>query len=275
MTSSQYVSRINQIDAAQLDDEIYKVMRNQVKRIAEYQPMSGIDRWQPEIDALLKFLMWKFSLYRGKSTFGQQLLNLHYENIDRTRSLYYLILTVAPAYARDKLEGSDRARWLAGICDRIANATKLFEFVNFLIFLHRGTQPRVVEYLLGISSQSTITHKPRNIGYTYMTRELLWHGLMELFTIGLPMINLHYWKHMAKRLLTTGRSKTVQAFPKMTVATKCAYCGETPIMPMHAGCEHLYCYYCLMSHFAATSDFLCPECGTKLIVEKARIYEPS
>ncbi|XP_076381748.1 peroxisomal biogenesis factor 2 isoform X2 [Megalopta genalis] len=277
MTASPYVSRINQIDAAQLDDEIYKVLRSQVKRITEYRPTDGIDRWQPEIDALLKFLMWKFSLYRGKSTFGQQLLNLHYENIDRAKSLFYLILTVAPAYARDKLEGSDRARRLAAILDRVANATKLLGFLNFLVFLHRGTQPRVVEYLLGISSRSTTTHKPRNIGYSYMTRELLWHGLMELFTVGLPLINFHYLKHAAKRLLTRGsrgNATTVRAAPKMTVATKCAYCGETPIMPMHAGCEHLFCYYCLTAHFTATNEFLCGECGAKLAVEDARNYEP-
>ncbi|XP_076282329.1 peroxisomal biogenesis factor 2 [Lasioglossum baleicum] len=275
MPSSPYVSRINQIDAAQLDGEIYKVLRDQVKRITEYRPVDGIDRWQPEIDGLLKFLVWKFSLYRGKSTFGQQLLNLHYENIDRAKSVLYLILTVLPAYVRDKIDNStdDRARQLAFYFDRIADAAKLLEFINLLLFLHRGTQPRVVEYLLGISSRSTTTHKPRSIGYSYMTRELLWHGLMELFTVGLPMINFHYWKHTAKRLLTRSSSNPIRALPTMTAITKCAYCKESPIMPMHSGCEHIFCYYCLMAHFAATDKFLCTECGSKLHVENARIYE--
>lgn len=274
MPSSVYVSRINQIDAAQLDDEIYKVLRNQVKRITEHQPVEGIDRWQPEIDALLKFFVWYFSLRRGKSTFGQQLLNLHYQNLNRAKSVLYLILTVVPAYARDKLNDSGGTSRLRCWLDRLVNVVKLLQFINLLVFLHRGTQPRVVEYLLGIKSRSTTTHKPRNIGYSYMTRELLWHGLMELFTIGLPMINLYYWKHAVKRLVSRrSRTSVVHSSPKMDANSRCAYCNETPIMPMHAGCEHLFCYYCLTAHFTATDQFQCAECGAQLRREDARTYE--
>nr|XP_031848870.1 peroxisome biogenesis factor 2 [Nomia melanderi]XP_031848871.1 peroxisome biogenesis factor 2 [Nomia melanderi] len=274
MPPSVYVSRINQIDATQLDEEIYKVLRNQVKRITEHQPVDGIDRWQPEIDALLKFFVWYFSLRRGKSTFGQQLLNLHYENLNRAKSVLYLILTVVPAYARDRLDDTGGNGRLRGCLDRIASAAKLLEFINLLVFLNRGTQPRVVEFLLGIRSRSTTTHKPRNIGYSYMTRELLWHGLMELFTIGLPMINLHYWKHAVKRLVSRGsRTSVLHSSPRMDAASRCAYCNETPIMPMHAGCEHLFCYYCLTAHFAATEQFQCVECGAQLRRQDARTYE--
>ncbi|KZC15134.1 PREDICTED: peroxisome biogenesis factor 2 [Dufourea novaeangliae] len=274
MPSSPYVSRINQIDAAQLDDEIYKVLRNQVKRITEYQPVERIDRWQPEIDALLKFLVWNFSLRGGKSTFGQQLLNLHYGNINRTKSVLYLILIVVPAYTRDKLLDGAGNRRLSSLFDRIANVAKLLEFINLLIFLHRGTQPRLVEYLLGIPSRSTTTHKPRNIGYSYMTRELLWHGLMELFTTGLPMINFHYLKHTIKNLIPRrNRGNVRRSFPTMNSTTKCAYCNDTPIMPMHAGCEHIFCYYCLNAHFVATNEFECMVCGTQLRVQDAKTYE--
>ena len=273
MPASPYVSRINQIDAVQLDEEIYKVLRNQAAEIGKYLPAGKIDRWQPEIDAIIKYLIWNYSLRRGQSTFGQQLLNLSYADITRAKSVLYLIATIGPAYVRDKLfHGASRR--LAALLDRVAHLARLLEFVNLLIFLHRGTQPRVVEYALGIASSSTTIHKPRNIGYSYMTRELLWHGLMELFTTGLPMVNFHYLKHAARRLFAGSTAPKLQrSSPAMNSSTKCAYCEDTPILPSHAGCRHVFCYYCLNAHFTAMDEFHCPECGTRLSATRMKTYE--
>ncbi|CAK9821744.1 Peroxisome biogenesis factor 2 [Anthophora retusa] len=276
MPASPYVSRINQIDAIQLDEEIYKVLKDQVKEIVKYQSSEKIDRWQPEIDALLKYFIWNFSLRQGKPTFGQQLLNLHYENITDTKSLLYLILTIGPAYVRDKLLNSRSNENLSIIFDRVANLAKLLDFINLLIFLHRGTQPRLVEYLLGIASRSVTTHKPRSIGYSYMTRELLWHGMMELFTTGLPMINLHCLKHTIKKMFTQNVHVDLErSSPKMDSSSKCAYCADTPILPVHAGCRHIFCYYCLKAHFTAMNEFQCPECEAHLRVAQMKTYEPN
>lgn len=276
MPTSPYVSRINQIDAVQLDEEIYKVLRNQAKKISKYQSIEKIDRWQPEIDAILKYFIWNFSLRHGKSTFGQQLLNLHYENINSAKSVLYLISMIVPAYVRDKFKGNSKNRNLNILFDRIEDIVKLLEFINLLIFLHRGTQPRIVEYILGIVNSSTTTHKPRNIGYSYMTRELLWHSLMELFTIGVPMINFHYIKHALKKLFTRSKSvNLLRTFPTMNLSIKCAYCGDTPILPVHAGCQHIFCYYCLSAHFTAMSEFQCFECDVRLYVGNMKMYEPN
>jgi len=277
MSPSPYVSRINQIDAAQLDTEIYKVLKNQTKEIARYLPPGKIDKWQAEVDAVLKFFIWKFSLQQGSSTFGQRLLNLHYANIDYRKAVLYLILSVVPQYLRDKLASvnlSERgriARALKSLVDWTTNAINLLELVNLLFFLHRGVQSRVIEFLLGLSSQSITTHRPRTIGYSYMTRELLWHGLMELFTIGIPMINFHYLKHAVTRLWWRSQPST-GLIPVMNATTKCAYCNEDPILPSHAGCEHLFCYYCLQAHFTAMSVFQCPSCDTELHAKDMKRY---
>ncbi|XP_077273825.1 peroxisomal biogenesis factor 2 [Temnothorax americanus] len=277
MTPSPYVSRINQIDAAQLDTEIYKVLRNQAREIARYGAPGKIDKWQAEVDAVLKFFVWKFSLQRGSSTFGQRLLNLRYSNIDHRKAVLYLILSVLPRYLKDKLahenlsERGAFAQVLKSLVDWTTNAINLLELVNLLFFLHRGVQPRVIEFLLGLSSQSITTHRPRIIGYSYMTRELLWHGLMELFTIGIPMINFHYLKHAAMRLWRRPEPSS-GLFPVMNATTKCAYCYEDPILPSHAGCEHLFCYYCLQAHFTAMSAFHCPTCDAELRAEDMKRY---
>ncbi|XP_029155704.1 peroxisome biogenesis factor 2 [Nylanderia fulva] len=279
MTPSPYVSRINQIDAAQLDTEIYKVLKTQTREIARYSAPGKIDKWQAEVDVLLKLLIWKFSLQRGSSTFGQRLLNLHYANINQRKAVLYLILSVLPQYLKDKLANrnlSDRGMLVQGLkslVDWTSNAVSTLELINLLYFLHRGVQPRAIEFLLNLSSQSITTHRPRTIGYSYMTRELLWHGLMELFTIGIPMINFHYLKHAITRLWRRAEPATMtRSFPVMDAETKCAYCDENPILPSHAGCTHVFCYYCLQAHFTAMSVFHCPGCGTELHVEDMKSY---
>lgn len=277
MTQSLYISRINQIDAAQLDTEIYKVLKNQAKEIARYSAPGKIDKWQAEVDAVLKFFIWKFSLQQDSSTFGQRLLNLQYANINHRKAVLYLILSVLPQYLKDKLANENLSErgaiaWaLKSLVDWTVNVVNLLELVNLLFFLHRGVQPRVIEFLLGLSSQSITTHRPRIIGYSYMTRELLWHGLMELFTIGIPMINFHYLKHTVMRLWRRAKPSS-ELFPVMNAATKCAYCYEDLILPSHAGCEHLFCYYCLQAHFTAMSVFQCPTCDAELHAEDMKRY---
>lgn len=53
------------------------------------------------------------------------------------------------------------------------NVLKAASFLNFLMFLHQGKYPTLAQRFLSLSQEST---RKRNIEYTYMTRELLWHG---------------------------------------------------------------------------------------------------
>ncbi|EFN90157.1 peroxisome biogenesis factor 2 [Harpegnathos saltator] len=275
-----YVSRINQIDSAELDIEIYKLLKNEVNQIARYNAPGKFDKWQAEIDAILKILIWKFSLQQSNSTFGQRLLNLHYINLSQKKAILYLLLTVLPQYIKDKLANEnlsahgDNIHRLKSLVDRISNVISLLQLINLFFFLHRGIQSRLIELLLGLSTQSITTNKPRNIGYSYMTRELLWHSLMELFTIGLPMINFHYLKHLLRKLWRrrTIQQRDIKLLPVMDVSTKCAYCEENPILPSHAGCEHIFCYYCLKAHFTAMNTFHCPKCDVELYTGDMKRY---
>ncbi|XP_014482897.1 PREDICTED: peroxisome biogenesis factor 2 [Dinoponera quadriceps] len=280
MTPSPYVSRINQIDAAALDVEIYKLLKDETKEIARYSAPGKFDKWQTEIDVILKILIWKFSLQHGNSTFGQRLLNLHYANLNQKKAILYLLMTVLPQYVKDKLANENLSAYggtayrLKSFIDRISNVISLLQLINLLFFLHRGIQPRVIELFLGLSTQSITTNKPRNIGYSYMTRELLWHGLMELFTVGIPMINFHYLKHMLRKLwwCRTVQQRDVKLLPVMDLSTKCVYCEENPILPSHADCEHIFCYYCLKAHFSAMNTFHCPKCDMKLYSDNMKRY---
>ncbi|XP_012278296.1 peroxisome biogenesis factor 2 [Orussus abietinus] len=278
MSSSTYVSRVNQVDAVQLDHEIYNVLKTQSKEITKICLPGKVEQWEPEINVLIKIAIWYFSLRKDRSTFGQQLLNLRYTDFTQRKAILYLVLSTVPKYLQERLADarlvttSTRER-IKYCIEYVANVIDVIELLNLLLFLHRGTRPRTIEHVLRISSQSTTAHKPRNIGYTYMTRELLWHGLMELFSISLPMINFPrimqaLYRFWAKRKGIANQN----VHPRMNLATKCPQCNETPILPCHAGCEHIFCYYCLNAFFTATERFLCPGCDVELHAANMTVY---
>lgn len=64
----------------------------------------------------------------------------------------------------------------------IVNILKAASFLNLLLFLHQGKYPTLTQRFLNLSQEST---RKRNIEYTYMTRELLWHG----FSVGILLFS--------------------------------------------------------------------------------------
>ncbi|XP_058803390.1 peroxisome biogenesis factor 2 [Phymastichus coffea] len=277
MSKSIFVSRINQIDAVQLDQEIYKVLRTQVNEITKYFAPGKIVKWRPEIDVLVKYFIWNFSLKTNSSTFGQRLLNLSYRNLDRRKAIVLFALMAVPEYLRDRLINENfilskfarlssykRSKYRSYI-EHIDNFCHLLNFIWTFFFLHLGNQPLFIEKLLNIHNQSSTMNKPRSIGYSYMTRELLWHGLIELFTISLPMIDLRLFQKFWNRLwIPKKNEKKIVISYRLNKTSLCGYCNESPILPKWAGCSHVFCYYCLEALFIMVDPYHCPVCNEEL-----------
>ncbi|XP_044006486.1 peroxisome biogenesis factor 2 [Aphidius gifuensis] len=279
--SSTYVSRINQLDAEQLDNEIYKILSSKSHDISRQLTPGITDKWTPEINALLRTVIWIFSLGTSKSTFGQNLLDLTYINLTKKKAIMFLILSVIPKYMEDKYLDPNRLlitnndKIIQKFIEKFKILSSLLSFINLLIFLNHGIQPSLIERIIGVSSKTVTNLKPRTIGYSYMTRELLWHSLMEIFTTGLPMINYHQLKYKFKKIFSTTHKHlgvVDNKIDKLTNNTICPECNETPILPHHAGCQHIYCYYCIMSNFTATNCFNCPDCQVELHLADMKIY---
>jgi hypothetical protein len=50
---------IFQLDAVELDNEIVNVLKNQVTNVTKFMTIGFLGRWEPEVDALLRFIIWK------------------------------------------------------------------------------------------------------------------------------------------------------------------------------------------------------------------------
>lgn len=176
-----YVSRVNQLDADLLDKEISKIFHEQLTNVYKELPPGLLSRFQPEVDCLLKSIIWFCSIKRNSSTFGQQILAITYQTEELTKNkliLHYLLSICAP-YARDvsQLRLTNHLL-IQKTLSWIECCAKIFTVINFFRFLKVGVYPSLIDYCLRWRHASKSGTKMRNVGYAYMNRELIWTGFL-------------------------------------------------------------------------------------------------
>lgn len=267
---SSFVARVNQLDALQFDKDILRILRDQLfSAIQSFSP-SLVARFQPELELLLQSAVWLGSVGRQLSTFGQQLLLICYDKDELTRSrlCLHFLLTVLPKYAKDNAEQRFSGNeWIHTVLSWTENTLLVMSVINFFRFLKSGKKPTLIDFLLGIDFITLHSSRRRDIGYSHITRELIWNGFMELLVVVVPLINYKKLQRHVKTLFfkdfTRKSGDVIQ--PVMNLNTVCAYCEDRPTLPHHMGCGHIFCYYCLRGNVMADSGFLCPLCGSSVV----------
>lgn len=54
----------------------------------------------------------------------------------------------------------------------------VLNLLNFFRFLKTGKRPSLIDYILGLDNITMYGNRRREIGYSHMTRELIWGGFM-------------------------------------------------------------------------------------------------
>lgn len=169
------------MDADLLDSEISKIIHEQLGNVYKELSPGVLSKFQPEIDCILKSIIWFASIQQNNSTFGQQILAITYQKDQLTRNklvLHYLLTICAP-YAKDvshlRLTNHLLIQKTISWVDCVA---RIFTVINFFRFLKVGVYPSLTDYCLQWSHGSKSGTKMRNVGYAYMNRELIWTGFL-------------------------------------------------------------------------------------------------
>ncbi|XP_055841761.1 peroxisome biogenesis factor 2 [Episyrphus balteatus] len=263
-----FVPRVNQLDAIYLNKDITRQIRENL--LGNLQAISPIlfAKVQPEVDLIVQSAIWLGSIGKHCSSFGQQLLVLSYEreSLTMTRLGLHFALTVLPKYAKSNAEYRLATRdWVRKTIEWGENIALVLSVLNFFRFLKTGRKPSLIDYMLGLDFISLRANQRREIGYKYLTRELIWGGFMELLGLVLPIINFHKIQRMLRRSffgssISSATKGGVLKAPKLNINTNCAYCGDRPTLPHHIGCGHIYCFYCIQANTLTDSRFCCTVC---------------
>ncbi|XP_076365224.1 peroxisomal biogenesis factor 2 isoform X2 [Tachypleus tridentatus] len=268
---------MHKLDAAALDEQLLSILYGRVNEALKYFKAGLFTRIRPELQALLKLVVWKLTLYSNGSTIGQNLLNLEYKHADSAcslsprRAVLFAFLNVGLPWLKERLEDLVRPFATSEHMSKVRNGVEWIEttikignMVNFLIFLQQGKYCLLSERVLRIRNMSSTVQPLRQVQNEYMNRELLWHGFAEFLTFVLPLINVHPIKNMLWRLIFSWKATPTSVEARTYAdATHCAVCGKWPIIPYDIGCKHVYCYYCISSNVLAEERFRCPSCGVR------------
>lgn len=274
-TNQGYVPRISQLDSIILNEEAYSLIKSQLLAAVKYIGQSSLTRFEPEIDAGLQYILLKCTVQKARSSIGQQLLQIKYDDLVSNRRLrnYVLLLVfgrwlkqragnIAAAVLRD-----ESAKLFASQCINILEILYMVsQLLNLLVFLKEGIYPSVVERMLRLKPVSSNIRNVRKISYVYFTRELLWHGFAELLSFVLPLINIQYFHNVVRKLLPSAVDNDDLKEQEVSFQqhTTCVVCNCPPVLPHSYGCQHLACYYCIHSNYALDPTYSCPLCGHTL-----------
>lgn len=230
---SSILLRVTQINAIYLDKEILKALQHLIHNAINNS--SGIlSPYEKELNLLLKLAVLRFSVLKNGSTFGQQLLSIKYAEISPLKRILYMVLN-SLGYFKDKIELWNPTHKVNDIINSISFVIRILDLINFILFLCRGTQPRLIERILGLKQVYSDGSTQRTFNSKFFARELLWNSLIEIMVNVLPLINFHKVKRIIrdKNPFQDRRITSIQSKPCMTPTTKCASCNKTPILPHH------------------------------------------
>ncbi|XP_066138180.1 peroxisome biogenesis factor 2-like isoform X1 [Euwallacea fornicatus] len=254
--------RVTQMNAIYLDREIEKSFQQIIEDTIKHLPPSMVSPVHTEINLLIRLGLLKYSVFDKGSTFGQQLLNIKYQDISAFKKSLYLIFS-SLEYVKCRCELWNPSHSINKIFLKWHILIKILDLINTAIFLRHGVKPLLIERVLGLNQIYSSQKSARTFESKYLARELLWNGFIEILVYILPLINYYKLKRLIKDYNPFGgRSVKNYVLPnrEMNASTKCAHCGQRPILPHHMGCIHIFCYICLKGNQAADSKYECPIC---------------
>lgn len=134
------------------------------------------------MDLIVRSTLWTYSVGLKSASFGQKLLFMSYDHNELrhgyTLQLHY-ICTVFLKYLRDN--ATFRFTNVQTLQEVVNWCENLIAIINVLVwfrFLKSGQRPTLTHSILSLNNISYDGGRRREIGYNYITRELIWGGFM-------------------------------------------------------------------------------------------------
>lgn len=236
--------RVGQVDAELLDEELLSLLRKQAGEGLRLFGAHLQDDWGAEINATLRAILWKLSIWDHGASYGASLQGLKYVDsrpatvrgapATKLQRLSYGLLTVGGRYGWSRWEeylssvenGYDEPSTLI---QRLSRATTLLStshniaaFVSFLVFLYNGKYRTLTDRLLRMRLVPSSNQTSREVSFEFLNRQLVWHAFTEFLLFLLPLVGISRWK----RWIARAWKKTKAVFKNVTTSNGAE--GEDP-----------------------------------------------
>ncbi|CAO1619986.1 unnamed protein product [Parajaminaea phylloscopi] len=231
------IQRVSQLDAEVLDDELLSLLVQPLKTSLAQIRSTLPDRIEPELYAVLKLILFKYSIWDHGATYGAMLQNLRYRNewahrgglqstfVSAPLSLLqlslYPLLTIGIPYLNQRLERhmtslslssappNDPRRIARSLLDKTQRVYEAAALLNFAAFLSDGRFRTVTDRLLGMRLTYNERTLNRNVSFEFLNRQLVWHAFTEFLLFLLPIIRP---RRLLKKMLRLPAHPKILAF---------------------------------------------------------------
>ncbi|KAI8576085.1 hypothetical protein K450DRAFT_193124 [Umbelopsis ramanniana AG] len=248
------VMRVSQLDSDLLDVELFGMLKEQLWSAFSLFNHSIREKFEPELVAILSFLLYKFSIYDSAASYGAQLQNLKYRNerlhkgalesfakdapITKTQKILYGLFMVGGQYTWSRLsrlmttqgwgalDEDDTRKKVYNILQRAEKYWQALTLVNFLVFLFNGRFRTLIDRILQMRLVYAKKSLNRQVSFEFLNRQLVWHAFTEFLLFLMPLINLEKLKlKVSRMLLPKSYLASSQGYDQLP-DHQCAVCHE-------------------------------------------------
>ena len=205
------VQRVGQLDANLLDQELADLLAQPVTAALRRASPWLERRYAAEIRMMLQLILYKFSIYDHRASYGAMLQNLQYRNewaspttrdapLTRIQlALYPLCTIIAPyslakahaymsAHQYDQAPRESAAFVAYALWRHWQRLWSLAALVNFGLFLWNGRYRTITDRVLGMRLVYANRALHRHVSFEFLNRQLVWNALTEFLLFLLPLL---------------------------------------------------------------------------------------
>lgn len=263
--------RISQLDAGDLNAGLEEAIRGQCERLLKTLPAGATGLFwsvESELRLALRAFLWWASVRRDGASLGQGMMGLRLASGPDFKSpsggqlwAHFSLGVLAPyllAKATDRL--SARSPRLRRAAQRLGGLAEVASILHFLFFLRFGGPASLLERCLRLRPVHNRPPGLEPINLSFLSRELAWHGMVDVLALLLPLLNWRALRRRWKSLLARLRRGPVAGVLSLRGdPDECGLCGAAKTFPLSAPCGHGFCYYCAHQSVDA-EQFHCPVC---------------
>lgn len=138
----------------------------------------------PELELLIRTLIFKYSVCDKKCTFGQQMLSLKYKdtNFSKSKLYWYYGYTIGLRYLKDRAIYSFTSNIkVQDFVQKLETFQLVADILNFIRFIQSGKYPVLIDFILGLQlGADKLTRE--NLTDSTWARELLWNNFIVSFS---------------------------------------------------------------------------------------------
>lgn len=262
-----------------------------MRQLTNCFPQWIISSYTAELQLLLDFLFFRFTVSNDVITPGNTLQNLNFKFRSPKHKALLMVFTVFLPYVVTKLnERISSNNWndvrtanqsrmhklkyyFARLVSLLNNLFKLASLANLLMFFVTHTKRSVPERVLSIDLERIDASQRRYVDFTYINRLIVWNALGQALSSLLPFLDVSKIKGMFQMSQKLTEFITLDE-KDINSDSWCAICGSTQIcMPYRAKeCQHIYCYYCVTAKIQEREEeedgqddqWKCVKCGSQV-----------